>query len=234
MAADVEVSPRRTLALFGVGILAGFTLADAALAQPWPTAPVRCTTEEAECLSKLDGLARRSGDTLTLRLENGRSKTLQGDKQACTDHDADKCLLYDLQAFLPAAHVYVVQWTTYEDRGADIVSAKTGQSVSLDTLPEFSPNGQAFVSVDPDELNGRHYDVAIWSVRRGVLKEELRYLAADSNPYELWEFLGWDGDDRIRLKVFINPGAGESLVRETDAVRTGRGWKLNRPKTSAR
>ena len=234
MATDVEVSPRWTLALFGAGVLAGFTLTNPALAQPWPSTPVRCTTEEADCLSKLNGLAWRSGDALTLRLGTGRTKTLQGDRQACTDHDANKCLLYELHAFLPAAHVYVVQWTIYEDGGADVVSAKTGQSVSLNSLPEFSPNGQAFVSVDADELNGRDYDVAIWSVSRGVLKEEFRYLAAASDPYEFWEFLGWDGNDRIRLKVTVNMGTGGALVRETDAVRTGQGWKLDRPKASAR
>jgi hypothetical protein len=233
MSADLKTSPLRARTLVGAGLLAAFLLADTGLAQPWPSVPVHCT-KEADCLAGLEGLAWRSGDALTVRLENRRSKLFQGDQQACTDHDADRCLTYELSAFLPTAHAYIVEWSTYEDSGAVVVSAKTGQSAGLASLPVFSPNGRTFVSVDNDELNGREYDVAIWSVSRDVLKEEFRYLAAASNPYEYWEFLGWDGNDRIRLKVTVNLGTGAVLVRETDAVRTGRGWKLNRPKTSAR
>jgi hypothetical protein len=234
MSVDLKTSLFRARTLVGAGLLATFALADMALAQPWPSAPVRCTNE-ADCLANLEGLAWRTGDALTVRLEGGRIKMFQGDQQACTDHDADKCLSYELRAFLPAAHVYVVEWTTYEDRGGAVVSAKTGQSAVLGSLPEFSPKGQTFVSVDNDELNGRDYDVAIFSAGRGVLTEVFRYHTAASDPYEFWEFLGWDGDDRIRLKVTINMGTGGAfLVRETDAVRTGRGWKLNRPQTSTR
>lgn len=215
-------------------VLAFLLLSLPALAQtpPFPTGPVRCT-KEADCLSKLKGLAQRSGDALTLKLENGQSTTIRENRRACGTEDDDKCLVQTLRAYLPAAKVFVVHWTETEDEGAAVINAKTGQSLGLGSLPEFSPDGRTFVSVDADEMNGREYDVAIWSVADGAPKEVLRYQAtSDTDSFESWAFVGWDGDNRIKLKVSL-VGTGEMQVRETDAVRTGRGWVLNWPKAPA-
>src|SRR5919112_4346994 len=86
-------------------------LSGPALAQTAPTVgdPVRCE-READCLSKLRGLAKRNGDALTLTLENGKSTTLRGNKRACGTDDDDKCLIQTLRAYLPALKIFVVQW----------------------------------------------------------------------------------------------------------------------------
>lgn len=195
--------------------------------QPFPTAPVRCT-REAACLAQLKGLARRSGDVLTLRLENGRALTLRGNRKACAS-DGDKCLIHELRAYLPAVHLYVVKWTAYEDTGSEIVSSITGEVLRIDTLPEFSPGGRRFVSVDRDEMNGETYLVAIWSVSDGKPQEEFRYAASEANSGEGWEFVGWDGEERIRLKVRPHRTSND-VVHDAEAVRTATGWVLNRPK----
>ena len=210
-------------------------LSGPALAQTAPTVgdPVRCE-READCLSKLKGLAKRNGDALTLTLENGKSTTIRGNKRACGTDDDDKCLIQTLRAYLPAQKIFVVQWNESEDEGAAVFSATTGKSVGLGSLPEFSPDGQTFVSVDRDEMNGRDYDVAIWSVTQGTVKEEFRYKAPESDSLESWEFLGFDGNDRIKLKVSVSPAGGTMQVKETEAVRKGRGWALNWPNAKAK
>ena len=106
-------------------------------------------------------------------------------------------------------------------------SAKT-VSAKLETMPEFSPGGRRFVSVNHTELGDRSYEIAIWATAPDVPKQEFRYATPEGDAYEYWEFVGWDGDDRIRLKVSVNEG-NDHKAYETDAVRTGQGWKLNRP-----
>ncbi len=189
-------------------------------------APVHCE-READCLAKLKGLVSRKAETLILKVEGGRSKVFQGNARACDEGDADNCISHKLRAYLPAQNAYVVQWIGYEDDGAYVISTKTGTMVRINTMPEFSPSGRWVVSVDSDELNARPYDVAIWATDPEYLKEELRYTRDANGPYEAWEFLGWDGDERIRFKVYVNNGHGPMTEVETTAVHWNDGWKLN-------
>ena len=51
---------------------------------------------------------------------------------------------------------------------------------------------------------------------------ELKYKA---KQYENWEVTGWTGDDRIKLKVWVNGPEG-SYDQDAQAVRSEKGWKL--------
>jgi hypothetical protein len=184
---------------------------------------VRCE-QESECLRALKGRAARQGDVLRLKMADGKWKSLRSNKKACEKDDASKCVIRELRAYLPSQGIYVVEWTTSGDGGSEVISATTGQTETLDTMPEFSPGGRWFVSVDPDELNERQYDIAIWSVDAGELKNEFSYMR-DAAAYEAWEFKGWDGEDRIKLRV-TRPNAQPV---DTEAVHTDAGWRLKRP-----
>jgi hypothetical protein len=188
-----------------------------------PIEAVRCE-REAECLRALKGRAGRQGDVLRLKMADGKWKTMRSNKKACDKDDAAKCVIRELRAYLPAQAIYVVEWTTAGDGGSEVLSATTGQTETLDTMPEFSPSGRWFVSVDPDELNERQYDIAIWSVEAGELKHEFSYMR-DAAAYEAWEFKGWDGEDRIKLRL-TRPNVPPV---DTEAVHTDAGWRLKRP-----
>jgi hypothetical protein len=195
-----------------------------ALAQaPDAADAVRCE-REAECLRVMKGLASRQGDVLRLKLADGKWKTLRSNKKACDRNDAARCVVRELRAYLPTDAIYVVEWTTAGDGGSEVISATTGRTETLDTMPEFSPSGRWIVSVDPDELNERQYDIAIWSVEGGELTPVFSYMRNET-AYEAWEFRGWDGDDRIKLRV-TRPNAA---AVDTEAVFTETGWKLKRP-----
>jgi len=172
----------------------------------------------------MKGLASRQGDVLRLKLADGKWKTLRSNKKACDRNDAARCVVRELRAYLPTDAIYVVEWTTAGDGGSEVISATTGRTETLDTMPEFSPSGRWIVSVDPDELNERHYDIAIWSVEGGELTPVFSYMRNET-AYEAWEFRGWDGDDRIKLRV-TRPNAA---AVDTEAVFTETGWKLKRP-----
>ena len=199
-------------------------MAPAALAQePAPSDPVRCE-READCLRALKRLATRRGNALRLKMADGKWKTMLSNRKACETDEVAKCVVRELRAYLPAQGIYVVEWTTSGDGGAEIVSAVTGQVETLDTMPEFSPSGDRFVSVDPDELNERHYDIGVWSVANGEVTEELLYMR-NPGAYEAWEFKGWDGDNRIRLRL-TRPNLPPV---DTEALLTEKGWALKKP-----
>ena len=191
--------------------------------EPQAGAPVRCE-READCVRALKGIAVRQGETLRLKLAGGQWKMVRSNKKACDRDDTAKCVVRELRAYLPAPNVYVVEWTTSADGGAEVISATTGETETLNTMPEFSPSGQRFVSVDPDELNERHYDIGIWSVADGEVTPELVYVR-DAGAYEAWEFKGWDGDTRIRLRL----SRPNLQPVDTEAVLTETGWKLRKP-----
>jgi len=212
------------------GLIWALMLGGSALAQSGPPAKdiVYCEREK-DCLAKLNGLADRKGNVLRLKLENGTEKTFRENRQACDAHDAEECLRYDLRAYLPAQHAYVVKWSGYEESGSLVISTKTGHSVELDSLPQFSPSGRWFASVNVNQIDESQYAFGIWSTTPDGPQQVFRYSARMTQPDEHWEFVGWDGDDRIKLKVSINPGSGQMREMETSAVRTAQGWRLNWP-----
>jgi len=182
-------------------------------------------TSEEKCLSELKDVASRSGQTLRLRLENGNTNTFQN--KPCDRYSPSTCTEYTLIGYHPAQRAFIIEQGFYEDSLVLLVSDRTGNVTTLSTEPKFSPSGRWFVSVDADEMNGTDYYVTVWSTAPNKPKLELRY---HTEKYEYWEFAGWDGDSRIKLKVSAWDGEGELIGHETDAVLTEQGWKLNWPK----
>jgi len=93
---------------------------------------------EATCLRKFGKLASREGDLLTLRLENGGSKTYRDDAKACDSDDAQKCAYYRFAAYHPKAQVYSIWIQYYEGSGFELLSARTGNVLRLSGTPYFS------------------------------------------------------------------------------------------------
>lgn len=201
-----------------------------AAAQTWAADAVRCEKEE-DCLAKLNGRVSREGDRLRLKLDNGKTKTIEGNRAACEGEDVDKCIVYELRAVIPTLKAYVIAYHLYEGGGGAIVSTETGELLNLDTIPEFSPNGEWFVSAGPDYAHGPSmdpYSVTVWSYRPGASKEVFRYLSPQFR-FEHWEFDGWEGNDRIKLQVQTETVSDPVPDFAAEIVRTREGWKLNRP-----
>jgi hypothetical protein len=174
-------------------------------------------------------MVRRDGDVLELKLQNGKFKTYQSNRKACENHDAERCVIYELRAYLPSQNAFVIEGKSYEGEAHEVVSRKTGRAAQLETRPEFSPSGKRFVSVNNKELGSHSYDVAIWVMTPDEPKLEFRYETPQGDRYELWEFRGWDGEDRIKLGVNVG---GAMLPFESEAVRTRAGWQIKRPPQS--
>jgi len=56
---------------------------------------------EAACLLELGDRASRTGEILSLKLDNGSTKTFRSNPEACSNDLADKCVNYHLVGFHP-------------------------------------------------------------------------------------------------------------------------------------
>jgi hypothetical protein len=210
------------------------------LAQPAaPAAEVHCERDdnsgqdsmqaERACLARMEGLASRMDDELRLTLEGGSIKAFTDERNACERHDAERCLRYRLAAYYPKQGLFVVDQLAYESSRALVVSRRGGAAATVDVPPHLSPGGTRMVAAAAIEAWEVENELAIYSVRDGVLEWEWSYKARD---YEQWEFVAWEGDERIRLNVTLwaidANGAKVLTERPAELHRTTSGWQLNR------
>lgn len=202
-------------------------LGGSAFAQAPSTAPIACD-EEAACLAKLKGMASREGDVLTLKLANGTTKTFKDNRKACEEDDGASCVSYQLRGYRPAQNVYVIGLTLYEGLGAELVSMRTGEVLSLPNMPEFSPSGRLLAAVDNDQTDTPEYKIGIWSLDgEGRAKQELRYIPPSLD--EVWEIVRWEGDAKVVFKVNSFDDAPLTAANRGETLLNEQVWAVNRP-----
>jgi hypothetical protein len=185
---------------------------------------------EAHCLEVLKTIAVRKGDVLQLTLEDGSTRSFKDVTEGCepTSFVFEKCYVFRLQAYSRIGNSFTVS-ASFMECGHYLVVDRRGGETLLDTMPVYSPLGTRFISVNASELCDRPYDVAIWSTDVSPPKREWEYAHANGGPYEVWEFLGWDGETTIRLRATVFDGKGGAQTYDTEAVHTAEGWRLARP-----
>jgi len=189
-------------------------------------APILCDSKDQsktdDCLPLFKGLATQDGDKLQLNLENGKTKTYTSNRKACDADDGGKCINFKIVGFYPRIQSLLVAVGYYEEAGYELVSRRTGKVLQISSIPQFSPNGKFFISVDQSDLGDRKYDLAIWSAATDPPSLAFKYKA---KQYEHWEFVDWQRDDHIRLKAYISSRQG-AYDQEAEAVRFEKGWKI--------
>lgn len=184
---------------------------------------------EKECLDRMQGIASRSGDLLTLRLLDGQEKTFRSRPDACQDDDVAHCVTSTIAAYLPALGYVAIRHLYYEGDGGEIVSLRTGESTPLDAEPQFSPDGKRFVIL-PDTAHFRYdFDFAIWSMQADRPVEEFRN-AKEQNNADHWSLENWVSDEELAFTV-------ESFTVESFSPKylyfrgrlTSNGWHIPQP-----
>jgi hypothetical protein len=211
---------------------------DGAAQQVAHDTPARCTypdsidvaalaNAERICLSRLRGLATRSGESLHLTLLNGTTKSFNSDYKACREADTDKCIQYWFRAHLPAHQAVLLQADEYESGATLLVSLRSGNVTTLDGEPNFSPGGQRFAVVSSSEAVDN--DIAIYTTASDPPALEFAYTRPEGT-YAVYSFVAWDGEARIRLKVYTREKAGtDPKDFDTQAIRDEAGWRLEGP-----
>jgi hypothetical protein len=208
--------------------------------RPAPNSAVRCPhpgsnevpaleNAERDCLARLPSVATRAGASLHLKLRDGTTKTFISDYKACQEGDAEKCLQYWLRAYLPAHQAVLVAADAYESGRVMLVNLRSGNVTILEDEPHFSPSGQRFVVVKASESEEVENDVAIYTARSDPPALEFAFKATEGT-YALYSFVKWDGESRIRLKVYTREKAGtDPKDFDAQALRTGRDWRIDGP-----
>ena len=178
------------------------------------------SADERACLSKFRGIVTRSGDTLTFKLDDGKTKILQSNKKACEDTPVGDCIIYDLVGFIRGSHQFVVGLSLYESQYVELVSRRTGIVTKLEGYPHLSPNGKLFVTVAASDAWEIQSPIAIYA---NTDPPKLIWRFPEPREYEQYSFDGWDGEDRIILHTTTDPQI------ETDVRRSSDEWVLRRP-----
>jgi hypothetical protein len=215
--------------LFAFSLLPGISLLTSpALGQTIPDqAPIVCNikdnVEDAACRKQLKGLFTRNGDTLTLKLDGGQSKTYVSNLAACDGENADasKCLVFRVLSYFPRTQSYLVERGLYECGAYLFVSRHTGSETVMSAIPVLSPNAKYLLSIDQSDACDRKYDIAVWSMQTDPPKLEFKY---EAKQYENWEVKAWENDTHIKMKAWIN--GKTSYDQEAELVRNESDWTL--------
>jgi hypothetical protein len=93
----------------------------------------RDNVEDGACQNKLKGLFTRKGDTLTLKLDGGKSKAYVGNRAACDGENVDvsKCLVFVVLKYFPRTQSYLIGRIFYECGAYLFVSRRTGSETVM-------------------------------------------------------------------------------------------------------
>jgi len=184
---------------------------------------------EKACLAKMGPQAGRRGDELRLKLSNGAVKLYKDDpnKKACESGQSDRCKSYMLYDYFPEARAFLVHVMYYESDSWLLLRQQDGKDEEIVAPPRYSPSKKWLASVfwtegPSDGNNG----IDIFPVNIGSPEPTFHYRP---DQYELWEFVGWEGDDRLSLKVSWRPKPDSDLVDwPAEVVRVNGLWQLHR------
>lgn len=226
----------RTLLAFAVVIASGTAAAQNSPAQRQPAPPtsrstvgILCGKEEAECLKQLSGMAMRDGDQLRLRLANGQTKTFTTTRRACEASIYEKCLIYKLIGYFARHRQFLVGVGFLNHGGTTLlVSGRTGNHIPLDATPHYSATGKRLAAVSASEaVDHGENSIEIWAASDPP-RSEWRY-TVPQGEYALYQFVRWDGDERVIMTVTTRIGQQLHESLPVEAVRTSNGWKLMPP-----
>lgn len=177
------------------------------------------TRQEAECLARVPGLAKRDGKILELATESGAPVRFENGDDNCDTFE--KCAFYSLRNYFPALKLYAVHVGYYEGHEWIVVEQRTGQQYRMPEEPHLSPAGRSIASVSPSE--GHNWNgIEIWSVTSSGLSRVLRFAPF---THTLYKYKTWDGEDRLKLNatMFASSSAREL---EADVNRKGGVWRV--------
>jgi hypothetical protein len=183
----------------------------------------RWDRREAVCLKELGQHASRKGNLLSLKIDNGTTKTFRSNHAACEkEDDYEKCWEYDLTGFYTAPGAYLVRTQNFENYAFTLVNIHTGEAKEVEGVPRLAPdNSTYFVSSLYDGCRISIGSMASSSARPAWENND------DSHHDDCdWNFVRWIDNDRVALR--IRPERERCPQGDCEAIlrRTGASWKL--------
>lgn len=177
---------------------------------------------EQACLHQIGGMAERHGPGPQVKFRNGLTKVYLNEDAKCQSDEAEGCIKYRLTGYFPKHDLILIEVGYWEGVSWLLVRADTGSASDIVAPPRYSPSERWLVSVASSvgpsgPPNGIDIVPAISDPSIG----EWHYRVPDEDPW-LYEFAGWDGDDRVKLTATSTEGPRDTSPPPSRAA-TGRG-----------
>jgi hypothetical protein len=242
----VRETPKRVAALALVALAGGCTIAlrdDPPATAPdaprsfssAPSPDGRCEHDggsgdldrsENACLEQLRDFAERNGDDLRLRFRDGSTRTYRNLPEDCERGSSEHCVKYELAGYFPRHALLLLRASHREGGEWLLVSDRDGRETKIVAPPRYSPGGQWLASASAGRgPAGGGNGIDIVPTSSDPAMRGFRYRVPDGDG-AAYEFLTWDGDDRLRLNVTF-AAAGETKTAPAEVVRVNGAWQLN-------
>jgi hypothetical protein len=185
---------------------------------------------EKACIAQTNSSAVRRGLELRLKFGNGASRVYKNifTEAECEQHQ-DTCKTYFLYDYFPDHRLFLINVGYNESQEWFLVRQVDGKEQKIIAPPGYSPNRKWLASVywtdgGDDGNNG----IDIFPANLNATEPGFHYRPEE---YEAWEFVGWDGDDHLKLKVTWHEGndqTRELVTWPAEEVRVNGKWQLNR------
>lgn len=219
------------LLLTGCFAIPGLTDPPAAVAPAYVAAARVCTesgadakepkVREAVCLMELGNQASRKGNVLSLKLDDGLTKTFRSNPAACKKDDAGKCAEYYLTGFYPTygtEGAYLVYGQGYDGHDFRLVNVRTGGMKNVEGVPRLAPDNSTFF------VKGC-YDSCSISVETMTSSTHIAW-EKDLDDPAAWDFVRWIDNDQVAFRTTKQSEHCPQGNCEAVLKRTAGAWKL--------
>jgi len=183
---------------------------------------------ELACLEQVGALARRAGPGLQLKFRNGLTRIYLNEDDKCQSAEAEGCVKYQLTGYFPEHDLLLVEVGHWEGVAWLLVRAATGRVSEIVSPPHYSPGKRWLVSVASGiGPSGPPNGIDIVPTTSDPSLKEWHYRVPDEDQW-LYEFAGWDGNDRVKLSVTSVGTPPESATASVELVNGE--WHLATPK----
>ena len=175
-----------------------------------PSQDGRCTGDtgigdldrsEPACLQQVGELARRVGPGLQVKFRNGLTRVYLNEDAKCQAPEAEGCVKYQLTGYFPEHDLLLIEIGYWEGVSWLLVRADTGETSEIVAAPHYSPSKRWLASVASGiGPSGPPDGIDVVPATSDPSLKEWHYRTPDDDP-RLYQFAGWDGDDRVKLLV---------------------------------
>jgi hypothetical protein len=175
---------------------------------------------EAVCLKELGGRASRKGHVLSLKLDNGATKTFRSHYKGGEDTEYEQYYLVGFYSTYATAGAYLVVDLQYEYTSYRLVNVHTGETTKVEGVPRLAPDNLTFFVKECDG----GCSIAIRS-RASPARPLWESQIADGVNGNVWDFVRWIDSNQIAVRSVETAdcphGGCEAILK-----RDGSSWKI--------
>lgn len=168
----------------------------------------------------------RYSDELRLTFLSGTARTYKDNRarNACEQGQGPytSCPRYVLYDYFPEHGLFLINVGYYESEEWVLVRQLNGKEEKIVAPPRYSPDKKWLASVNWSEGPGQNNGIDIVPT---ALNPALRLFHYRPKDYALFEFVRWDGSDRLAMRVTIRPQS----TFPVEVVEKNGSWHLKWP-----